>query len=152
VWSYTFVSKFCAVGGKSVVNKTKLGAEIDNLRHAVQFGSYLICFIYSVLGTSIRRHLPKNQRKPCGSTWFIIYILCEGHFLDLKHIGNWYNNRTVFKTKHTLRHSHMRTRPKGDTQQIYSSACDYVRSCVGETGCTSPQKWAQSQWVYSRRI
>ena len=62
------------------MNKTKLGAEIDSLRHVVQFDSCPVCFIYSVIGASIGRHLPKNKRKPCGSPWFIIYILFEGHF------------------------------------------------------------------------
>jgi hypothetical protein len=50
----------------------------------------------------------------------------------------------------------MRARPKGDTQQmghcVCSSACDCVRSYVGEIGSASPERWAQSQWVYSRRI
>jgi hypothetical protein len=55
-----------------------------------------------------------------------------------KRIGNRYNIRTIFKTKHTLRDTLMRTRPMSDPQLtaqcIYNIPCECGRSCVGETG------------------
>jgi hypothetical protein len=54
-----------------------------------------------------------------------------------KQIGNHYNIRTIFKTKHTLRNTLMRTRPS-DPQLtaccIYNIPCKCGRSYVGETG------------------
>jgi predicted GIY-YIG superfamily endonuclease len=55
-----------------------------------------------------------------------------------KRIGNRYNIRTIFKTKHTLRNTLMRTRPTSDPQLtahcIYNIPCECGRSYVGETG------------------
>jgi predicted GIY-YIG superfamily endonuclease len=55
-----------------------------------------------------------------------------------KHIGNHYNIRTIFKTKHKLRSSLMKTRPERDPQQmarcVYSIPCECGRSYIGETG------------------
>jgi hypothetical protein len=55
-----------------------------------------------------------------------------------KWIGNCYNIRTIFKTKHTLRNTLMRTRPMSDLQltahSIYNISCKCGRSHVGETG------------------
>jgi hypothetical protein len=52
--------------------------------------------------------------------------------------GNQYNIRTVFKTKHTLKNSLMKTRPEKDPQQmaqcIYSIPCECGRSYIDETG------------------
>jgi hypothetical protein len=54
-----------------------------------------------------------------------------------KRIGNRYT-RTIFKTKHTLRNTLMRTRPMSDPQLtaqcIYNIPCECGRSYVGETG------------------
>jgi hypothetical protein len=56
----------------------------------------------------------------------------------LKYIGNLYNIRMIFKTKHILRSSLMKTRPERDLQQtaqcIYSIPCECGRSYIGETG------------------
>jgi hypothetical protein len=56
----------------------------------------------------------------------------------LKRIGNRYNIRTIFKTKHTLSSSLMKTRPERHPQQtaqyIYSIPCECGRSYIGETG------------------
>jgi hypothetical protein len=55
-----------------------------------------------------------------------------------KHVGNRYNIRTFFKTKHTLRSSLMKTRPERDLQQtaqcINNIPCECGRSYIGETG------------------
>jgi hypothetical protein len=53
-------------------------------------------------------------------------------------IGNWYNIRTIFKTKHTLSSSLMKTRPERDPrhtpQCIYSTPCECGRRYIGEIG------------------
>jgi hypothetical protein len=55
-----------------------------------------------------------------------------------KHTGKQYNIRMIFKTKHTLRRSLMKTRTETNLQQmpqcIYSIPCEYGRSYIGETG------------------
>jgi hypothetical protein len=55
-----------------------------------------------------------------------------------KRIGNRYNIRTIFKTKHKFRSSVMNIRPERDTQQtaqcVYSIPCECGRSYIGETG------------------
>jgi hypothetical protein len=55
-----------------------------------------------------------------------------------KHTGNRYNIRMIFKIKHTLRSSLMKTRlerhPQQVAQCIYSIPCECGRSYTGETG------------------
>jgi hypothetical protein len=55
-----------------------------------------------------------------------------------KCIGNRYNSRKIFKTKHTLMSSLMKTRPERDPLQtaqcIYSHPYECGRSYIGETG------------------
>jgi hypothetical protein len=57
---------------------------------------------------------------------------------EFRRIGNRYNIRTIFKTKHTLRSSLMKTRPVRDPLQIaqciYSIPCECGRNYIGETG------------------
>jgi predicted GIY-YIG superfamily endonuclease len=54
-----------------------------------------------------------------------------------RHIGKRYNFRTIFKTKHTLKGSLMKTRldrdPLQTAQCIYSIPCECGRSYIGET-------------------
>jgi hypothetical protein len=77
----------------------------------------------------------RNEVKPIGSMT-IPYV--KGISEKFKRIGNCYNIRTIFKTKHTLRETLMKTRPMSDSQLtahcIYSSPCEYGRSYVGKTG------------------
>jgi hypothetical protein len=58
--------------------------------------------------------------------------------------GNGYNIRTIFKTKHTLRSSLMKTGPERDLQQmtqcVYSIPCECGRSYTGKTG-RPPAMW-----------
>jgi hypothetical protein len=55
-----------------------------------------------------------------------------------KLIGNHYNIRKIFQTRHTLRSTLMKTRPERDLQQtaqcVYSSPCECGRSYIAETG------------------
>jgi hypothetical protein len=67
---------------------------------------------------------------------YIPYV--KGISEKFKRIGNRYNIGTIFKTKHKLRSSLMKTRPERDPQQtarcVYSIPCECGRSYLGETG------------------
>jgi hypothetical protein len=69
-----------------------------------------------------------KEDMPLGSV-YIPYVKDISEIL--KDVGNDYSFRTVFKTKHTLRHSHMRTRLERDMQQL--AHCIY--SIPFECGC-----------------
>jgi predicted GIY-YIG superfamily endonuclease len=62
----------------------------------------------------------------------------KGVLEKFKHIRNRYNIRTIFKTKHALRSSLMKTRPEIDPLQkaqcIYSIPCECGSTYIGETG------------------
>jgi hypothetical protein len=66
---------------------------------------------------------------------YIPYV--KGVSEKFKCIGN-HNIRTIFKTKHTLRSSLLKTRPERDAQQtaqcIHSIPCECGRSYIGKTG------------------
>jgi hypothetical protein len=55
-----------------------------------------------------------------------------------KRVGNRFNIRTIFGTKHALRSSLMKTRPERNQQQtpqwVISVPCECGRSFIGETG------------------
>jgi hypothetical protein len=63
---------------------------------------------------------------------YIPYV--KGASEKFKRIGNRYNIRTIFKTKHELRSSLMKTRPERDPQQtarcIYSIPCECGRMSI----------------------
>jgi hypothetical protein len=67
---------------------------------------------------------------------YISYV--NGISERFKLIGNHNNIRTIFKSKHTLRSSLMKTRLERDPQQmahcIYSISCECGRSYIGKTG------------------
>jgi hypothetical protein len=67
---------------------------------------------------------------------YIPYV--KGVSEKFKRIGNRYNIRTIFRTKHKLRRSLMKTRSERDPQQtarcVYSIHCKCGRSYIGETG------------------
>jgi hypothetical protein len=62
----------------------------------------------------------------------------KGGSEKFKRMGNSYNIGTIFKIKHTLRSSLMKTRPDRDPQQtaqfVYNIPCECDRSYIGETG------------------
>jgi hypothetical protein len=78
---------------------------------------------------------PNTEEKPLASV-YILYV--KGISEKFKRTGNRYNIRTIFKTKHKLRSSLMKTRPERDPQQtarcVYSIPCECGRSYIGETG------------------
>jgi predicted GIY-YIG superfamily endonuclease len=108
--------------------------EVNNLRRDLQLSGYPQGFINSVVRSKGSSH-QKNEEKPLGSM-YIPYV--KGVSEKFKRIGNQYNIRTVFKTKHTLRSSLVRTRPKRYLQQmahcVYSIPCECGRRYNGETG------------------
>jgi hypothetical protein len=67
----------------------------------------------------------------------VVIPYVKGISEKFKRIGNRYI-KMIFKTKHTLRDTLMRTRPMSDPQltahRIYSIPCECGRSYVGETG------------------
>jgi hypothetical protein len=107
--------------------------EVNNLRRDLQLSGYPQGFINSV-ARSKGSSRQKKEDKPLGSV-YIPYVKDVSE--KFKHIGNEYNIRTVFKTKHN---SLMRTRPRRDPQQtarcVYSIPCVYDRSYIGQTGRT----------------
>jgi predicted GIY-YIG superfamily endonuclease len=75
-----------------------------------------------------------KEKKPLGYV-YIQYV--KGVSEKFKRIGNRYNVR-IFRTKHTLRNSLMKTRPNTDPQRTaecaYSIPCECGRIYIGETG------------------
>jgi hypothetical protein len=68
----------------------------------------------------------------------VVISYVKGISEKFRRIGNSYNIKTIFKTKHALRDTLMRTRPISDAQQtahcIYSIPCECGRSYIGEPG------------------
>jgi hypothetical protein len=63
---------------------------------------------------------------------YVPYV--KGDSEKFKCIGNWYNIRMIFRTKHTLRSSLMRERdPQQMSQCVYSIPWECGRSYIGET-------------------
>jgi hypothetical protein len=103
------------------------------LRRELQPNGYPQGFIDSVINSKGSSRLNEEQ-KPLGSV-YIPYV--KGVSEKFKRIGNRYNIRKIFKTKHTLRSSLMKTRPERDPLQtaqcFYSIPCECGRSYIGET-------------------
>jgi hypothetical protein len=105
------------------------------MRRDLQLSGYPQLFINSVLKSRGSCRPEEEERKKPLRLAFIPYV--KGISEKFKRIGNRYI-RTVFKTKHTLRSSLMRTRLERSPQQtancIYSIPCECGRSYIGETG------------------
>jgi hypothetical protein len=107
--------------------------EISSLRHDHQLSGYSQEFMASVTYSKDNSHSNKEE-KPLGSV-YIQYV--KGVSQKFKHIGNQYNIRMIFETKHTLRSWLKRTRegnPQQTSQCVSSIPCEYGRSYVGGTG------------------
>jgi len=108
--------------------------EIEILRHDLQLGAYPIGFIDSVMNSYERGDCLKKVQ----TLGFISINYTRGVSEKFKSIVNRYNIRTVFKTLHTLRNTHMRTRPKRFPQEtvncVYTIHCQCGRSYTGEMG------------------
>jgi hypothetical protein len=97
------------------------------------FSEYPKEFVDSVMKPSIRNGPPSDT--VYQGTVIIIYV--KGISEKFRRIGNRFNLRTIFKTKHTLRGTLMKTGPVRDTQQtkqcVYSIPCDCGRCYISET-------------------
>jgi hypothetical protein len=117
-----------------ICQEQDLLVEVNNLRRDLQLSVYPQGFINLVVRSKGSSH-QKKEEKPLGSV-SIPYV--KGVSENFKCIGNQYNIRTVFITKHTLCSSLVRTRPKRDPQQtahcVCSIPCECGRCYIGETG------------------
>jgi hypothetical protein len=108
--------------------------ETRGLRHDLQLNGYPRGFIDSVINSKGSSRMNKEE-KPLGYV-YIPYV--KGVSEKFKRIGNGYNVRTIFRTKHTLKNSLMKTRPNTDPQRtaecVYSIPCECGRSYIIETG------------------
>jgi hypothetical protein len=93
--------------------------EISNLRCDLQLSGYPQGFIDPVINFKGSSR-PSEEEKPLGSV-YIPYV--KGISEKFKCIGNRYNIRTIFKTKHILRSSLMKTMPNRDIQQMAPCVC-----------------------------
>jgi hypothetical protein len=107
--------------------------EIENLRRDFQLNGYPQGFIDSVINSEGSSQ-PNKEEKPLGSV-SIPYV--KGVSEKSKCIGNRYNIRMIFRTKHTLRSSLMKTRLERDLQQMAqcdsSIPCECGRGYIDET-------------------
>jgi hypothetical protein len=105
-----------------------------SLRSDLQLTVYPQSLIDSVINSKGNSRVNKEQN-PLASV-YIPYV--KGVSEKFKRIGNLYNIRTIFKTKHTLSSSLMNTRkerhPLQTAQCVYSIPCECGRSYIGETG------------------
>jgi hypothetical protein len=81
-----------------------------------------------------------TRNRPYSDTIYqgtVITPYVKGISEQFRHIGNRLNLRTIFKTKHTLRGTLMKTEPVRDAHQtkkyVYSIPCDCSRCYIGET-------------------
>lgn len=88
-----------------------------------------------VTNTKSTNH-PSKVERPLGSVYIVPYV--NGVSEKFKCIGNHYNIRVIFKTRHILRSSVMKTWPKRDlqqrTQRVYNTPCKCGRSYIDGTG------------------
>jgi hypothetical protein len=119
--------------------------EISNLRSDLQLNGYPQGFIDSIINSKGSGCLNKEE-KPLGSVYIPYMKVVSGKF---KHIRNRYNIGMIFKTKHTLRSSLLKTRPERDLQQsaqfIYRIPYECGRSYTGEGG------GPLGVWLYEHR-
>jgi hypothetical protein len=66
---------------------------------------------------------PNKEQQPLASV-YIPYV--KGVSEKFNRIGNRYNIRTIFKTKHILRSSLMKTRPERDPQPTAQYVCSIL--------------------------
>jgi hypothetical protein len=108
--------------------------KISSLRRDLQLNGYPQGLIDSAINFKCSSRLNKEE-KPLGPV-YTPYV--KGVSEKFKRLRNRYNIWTIFKTKHILRSSLIKTRPERHPQQraqcIYSIPCECGRSYIGETG------------------
>jgi hypothetical protein len=83
-----------------------LAREVSNLKHDLQLNGFPPKPINTVINNTEGKNRLRNEVKPIGS---VVIPYVKGISDKFKRIGNRYNIRTIFKTKHTLRNTLMRT-------------------------------------------
>jgi hypothetical protein len=126
---------------QSLINRAKvicqdqkdLDNEIKHIRHDLMLNEYPLGFINSIMKKS------RSNRSSADTTYqgtaIIPYV--KGISEKFRRIGNRFNIRTIFKTKHTLRGTLMKTEPVREAQQrkycVYNIPCECGRCYIGET-------------------
>jgi hypothetical protein len=107
--------------------------ETKNMRHDLMLNEYTQEFTDSIMK-------PSRSNRPSSDTIYqgtVITPYVRGTSEKFRRIGNCFNVRTIFKTKHTLRGTSMKTGPVRDAQQtkqcVYNIPCDCERCYIGET-------------------
>jgi hypothetical protein len=108
-------------------NQKDFNNKIKTIRYDLMLNEYPKESVDSVMKSSVRN-------RPTSDT-VVPYV--KGISEKFRHIGNRFSLRTIFKTKHTLRGTMMKTRLVGVAQQtkqcVYSIPCDCDRYYIGET-------------------
>jgi hypothetical protein len=108
--------------------------EIKNLRHDLMPHEYPQEFVGSIMKPS-RSNRPSSDSTTYQGTVIIPYV--KGISEKFRRIGNRFNVRAIFESKHTLRGTVMKTGPVRDAQQtkecVYNILCDCGRCYIGET-------------------
>jgi hypothetical protein len=111
-------------------NQKDFKNKIKNLRHDLMLNEYRKEFVDSIMKPSTR-NCPSSDAIYQG-TVIIQYV--TGISEKFRHIGNRFNLRTIFKTKHTFRGTLMKTGLVRDAQQmkecVYSIQCDCGRCYI----------------------
>jgi hypothetical protein len=99
------------------------------------FNGFPSKLINTVINNTGGNNWLRNEVNPIGS---VVLLYVKGISDNFKQIGNSYNIRTTFKTKHELKNKLMKTRPMSNPQLkahcIYNTPCECGRSYVDETG------------------
>jgi hypothetical protein len=107
--------------------------EIKNIRHYLMLNGYPKEFVESVMKPSIRNHTSSDTVYQDT----VIIPCVKGISEKFRRTGNRFNLRIIFKTKHTLRGTLMKTGPVRDAQLtkqcVYSIPCDCGSCYIGKT-------------------
>jgi hypothetical protein len=100
--------------------------EVQTVKHDLWKNGYPKHFVDTTINKFGKKSYPSTQSK-AACTVVIAYV--KGISDKFKRIGNKYNIKTVFKTKHTLRDIFVRTKLHTKSQQqikhcIYSIPCE----------------------------
>jgi hypothetical protein len=102
------------------------------MRHDLMLNEYQQEFVDFVMKIS-------RSNCPIGTTYqgMAIILHFKGICKKFRHIGNFFNIRTIFRTKHTLQGTLMETGPVRDAHQmkqcVYNTLRDFDRCCIRET-------------------
>jgi hypothetical protein len=105
-------------------NRKDFNNEIKTIRHDLMLSEYPEELVDSVMK-------PSATNRPSSDTVYqatLVIPYVKGISKKFRRIGNRFNLRTIFKTKHTLHVTLMNTGPVRDAQQtkqcVYSIPCD----------------------------